>query len=323
MENCCLAVVDMGTNSFHMIIAKINADGSIKIIDREKKLIRLGSHEGIELSYISPEETDLSIKVLSQFKKLSDSYGAKFKAIATSAVREAKNKSQFTGKIERETGINIEVIDGKKEAWYIYLGARKALSLYNKNVLCIDIGGGSTEFINVNNGEIIFAESIKVGAVRLSKLFFPDYILTKERIIKCSQHIEKMLSEKLKNYSHNNFDVFVGSSGTIEAIASIVLKQKGKKVPKSLNSVCFEKDELKEISELILSADSIKARLKIKGMEEKRADIIPAGLLILNKAFQLFKIKEIRISEYALREGIVFDLLQKHNASLDSGILTS
>ena len=95
----------MGTNSFHMIIATLREDGSIKIIDREKQVIRLGSHKGVELSFISDEETELAIDVLSKFKRLADSYGAKFRAVATSAVREALNRREFIDKVQLTAGI--------------------------------------------------------------------------------------------------------------------------------------------------------------------------------------------------------------------------
>jgi exopolyphosphatase/guanosine-5'-triphosphate,3'-diphosphate pyrophosphatase len=314
MMNHCFAVADMGTNSFHMIITRLNSDGTIKIIDKERQIIRLGSHTGKELSFISDEETDLAISVLRNFKKLSDSYNAVFKAVATSAVREARNRSEFIKKIKDSIGISVEVIGGKKEAWFIYLGARKALSLYNKNVLCIDIGGGSTEFINVNGDKTVFSESVKIGAVRLSKHFFPDYNITDDRMHKCSSYIEGLLKEHLESYSRKKFDMIVGTSGTIEALASLIIKKRKSKIPKSLNSVSFNKDELKLISGKILSAKTTAERKKIKGMEEKRADIIPAGLQILNEVFNFFRIDTITVSDYALREGVILDMMGKYES---------
>ncbi len=311
MDDCCFAAVDMGTNSFHMIIASLRKDGSIKIIDREKQVIRLGSHKGVELSFISDEETELAIDVLSKFKRLADSYGAKFRAVATSAVREAQNRMEFIDKVKQAAGITVEVIKGRDEAALIYLGAQKALNLGDRNVLCIDIGGGSTELINVDKTEVIFAESIKIGAVRLSKHFFPGYKLDSEKINNCSRFIEDLLGESVGKYSKLNFDLVVGTSGTIEALASMILKRKNPKLPKSLNSLSFTTEELKEISDIILSADTKDKRREIPGMEEKRADIIPAGLLILNSIFGLFNIKKMKISGFALREGIILDMLEK------------
>lgn len=315
MKNCCLAAVDMGTNSFHMIIARLKSDGSIKIIDREKQVIRLGSHTGRELSFISDEESELAVKVLKRFKKLADSYGADFRAVATSAVREAKNRTGFINKVKHATGINVEVIDGKTEAGLIYLGAEKALSIGDKKALCIDIGGGSTEFIYVDHNRIVFAESLKMGAVRLSKHFFPDYQLNDERISLCSDYIESLLERSLGKYFHHKFELVVGASGTIEALAAMIIKHKKGNIPKSLNSLTFTESELRLISAKIFAAKSIIERIKLPGMEEKRADIIPAGLLILNKIFELFGLKDMIISGYALREGIILDMIKKYPSS--------
>lgn len=304
----------MGTNSFHMIIAKLKSDGAIKIIDREKELIRLGSHGGRELSFISEEETALVIKVLTRFKHLADSYGAGFRAVATSAVREATNKSEFIKTVKQAAGIDVEIVNGRDEAELIYLGAQRALSLHDKNVLCIDIGGGSTEVINVSNSETVFAESIKIGAVRLSKLFFPDYILSEEKITECSNFIDSLLRNSLGNYFSYDFEQIVGSSGTVEALAAMILQDKKQKVPKSFNAVSFNRNELSRITTKILSARTKNERLSIPGMEDKRADIIPAGVLILEKIFELFGISQIIISGYALREGIILDMMRKYQA---------
>lgn len=311
----------MGTNSFHMIIAKLKSDGSIKIIDREKEIIRLGSHKGKELSFISQEEALLAVKVLTRFKNLADSYGAKFRAVATSAVREAENKSGFIMAVKQTAGIDVEIIDGRKEAELIYLGAQKALSLHDKNVLCVDIGGGSTEIINVNKSVTVFAESIKIGAVRLSKLFFPDYILNKKRIAECSNFIESLIKNSLGNYFTYDFEQIVGSSGTIEALAAMIIQDKKQNAPKSFNDVAFNRLELENISTKILAARTKRERLMIPGMEEKRADIIPAGILILNKVFKLFGIKEMIISGYALREGIILDMMKNYQAAGSDSLL--
>jgi exopolyphosphatase/guanosine-5'-triphosphate,3'-diphosphate pyrophosphatase len=317
MPDVCFAVADMGTNSFHMIIAKQGKKGNIKILDKERKVIRLGSHKGEELSFISEEETELAIKTLKRFKKLADSYGAVFRAVATSAVREAKNKSEFISKIKNDAGIKVEVLDGKDEAKLIYKGAEKALSFSDKNILCIDIGGGSTEFINVNKHKTIFVESIKIGAVRLSKHYFPDFMITKERVNHCKLYIKKLINEKLKDYADKRFDMIAGTSGTIEAIASIIQKYKHKKISKSINGFSFTRMELDFVSEKIMSAKTAAERLRIQGMESKRADIIPPGLLILKTAFDFFNLDSITVADYALREGVIFDMIEKESRVID------
>lgn len=303
------AALDLGTNSFHLIIVKVNEDYTLNVIDKEREVIRLGSEHGAGMNFISDNEIEKAINVLNNFKKLAGNYKAKMRAVATSAVREAENKNDFIEKVLIETGINIEIIDGYEEAKLIYFGAEKALSLKNKKVLCIDIGGGSTEFILSDKGNIIFAESIKIGAVRLTKKFFPDFVINNERIKECNNFIEKeTLSNKNINLNEN-FDLAVGSSGTIEAAAIMINFRKQNKFPDQINGFVFDYNDLKELIENILNKKTANERLQVKGMETKRADIIPAGLLILNKIFELFNLKNIKVSDYALREGIIFDMI--------------
>lgn len=305
------AAVDIGTNSFHLIIAEISESGSLKILDREKEVIRLGSQTGYELSRISREEIDKGLLILKRFKKLADIYNAEIHAVATSAVREAENKNDFVEMVSQETGIKIEVIDGHKEAEYIYKGVREALRLKDKKLLCLDIGGGSTEYILGYNDEVIFGESIKIGAVRLSKKFFPGFTLTDESIERCKQYIEQEIKSNIRINFNSKFDLAVGASGTILAIAGMINFRKDGKKNKSLNEFAFNKEELEKVTIEILKRRTAEERINVDGMEYRRADIIPAGLLILQKSFDLFKINEMIISEYALREGVILSMLEK------------
>ncbi|MEO8398377.1 MAG: Ppx/GppA phosphatase family protein [Ignavibacteriaceae bacterium] len=308
-----IAAIDMGTNSFHLIIVEADQKENFKIIDREKEVMRLASHEGKNLSFITEEETKKAILILKKFIKLSNKYNADIRAVATSAVREAKNKDEFIKKIFDQTDLKIEAINGKNEAELIFLGAQKALPLFNKKVLCIDIGGGSTEFILNDNGKFIFSESIKIGAVRLTKKFFPNYELNESNIVDCENYIEEILySNKMLNFN-SKFDLAIGTSGTIQAAASMIYYSNQKKNLKKINGFSFSCDDFYQLSELILSKKTVNERKRIPGMESKRADVIPAGILILKKAFQLFKLRNITISEYALREGIVIDTIRKSN----------
>ncbi len=316
MPDRFLAAVDMGTNSFHLIIVKVKKDGSFKIVDREREIIRLASHKGQGLSLITKEETAQAIRILSGFKELASFYGAGMRAVATSAVREAHNKAQFVKAVKEATGIKVEAVDGEEEAKLIFTGAKKALDLNNNRAFCMDIGGGSTEFILGNNGEPEFAESIKVGAVRLSKMFFPDYKITDEALNSCNEYVANEIHSN-KNLNFNGrFNIAVGCSGTIEAAASMIYYIRHQRPKKSPNGFTFTAEELKEVTSNVFKAKTREDRLAIKGMEAKRADIIPAGLVILNKAFEIFKLRTLTISEYALREGIVLKMIEEEEEKL-------
>ncbi len=309
--NKCIAAVDMGTNSFHLIIVQVKEDGSFKIVDREREVIRLGSHKGKEFTWISEGEMEKAIDVLKDFAKIAQFYKADVRAIATSAIREAKNKSEFIERVFNETEIRVEAVDGKTEAELIYLGVQNALDVYHKRILCVDIGGGSTEFLIGEKGISDFAESIKIGAVRLSKMFFPDFHLTKSGIEMCRQYIQDKLKLVENLNAGQHFEKAIGSSGTIVAAASIISFRKSGKFKKSMNDFTFSDQEIFDLTTDVLKCESPVDRLFIEGMEIKRADIIPAGLLILSEVFRKFRLKEMTVSENALREGIIIDTISK------------
>lgn len=310
-----IAAIDIGTNSFHLIIVEVQKEGTFKVLDKERVVLRLGSELGEGLSLISESEIEKAVGVLERFSKMAKSYNATIRALATSAVREARNKNEFIQKVSQRTSINIEVIDGDTEAILIYSGMSKALALENKKVLCFDIGGGSTEFIYSDNGNIIFAESVKVGAVRLSKMFFPDFIITDESVSACKDYVIKKIISNRKIDTKIDVDFAVGSSGTVDSIFFITQYQKYGKVMEGMNGYSYSRNQFEEIYNLIMKHRTPLERSTVPGMEAKRADIIPAGLIILKAIFELFNFNEIKISEFALREGILIDTSKKLSAN--------
>ncbi len=305
-----IAAIDIGSNSFHLIIACFDEENKIKIITKEKQTLRLnfnGKSNNIPTKTISK-----AVKVLKNFQNLAIKYNAQIKAVATSAVREAKNKNEFLRQVYNNTGIRIDVIDGKTEAKLIYLGIRKALKLKNKNVLCIDIGGGSTEIIIARNEKIKYIDSLKLGAVRLAKIYFKNKIITEESILKCKKHIKQEINKIISNFKKHEFDIAVGTSGTINSVAIIKQAENGKIVKRDeLNGFGFTADDLQKIKIKILSSKTPEERKLIHGMEKKRADIIPAGILILAELFKSLKLNYMVISNFALKEGIVIKYLTK------------
>ena len=303
------AAIDIGTNSFHLIIVEVKEGGKLKLLDREREFLRLGSELGEDLSFISEKEIAKAISVLRNFSKLAKYHKANIRAVSTSAVREAKNKHEFINAVFEQTGIKVETIEGTEEAKLIFLGMKNALPISDKSVLGIDIGGGSTEFIYGVNGSPVFAESVKIGAVRLSKKFFPDFIITDSAVKQCSEYVEQQIKMNSKIQTNIKIDFAVGSSGTVDTICLIKQFQKGNNVKPRLNGYTFDKSEFDEIYSFVMNLKNPDERMKVPGIESKRADIIPAGLIILKKAFELFNIKKMVLSEYALREGVVYDLI--------------
>ena len=168
--NNILAAIDIGTNSFHLVIAKIDSKKRFTVLTRAKEVVRLGSSSN-DMKYISPDSIERGVETLKRFKLICDSFKAEIIAVATSATREALNKQVFLQKVFAETGIEINIVSGYEEARLIYLGVLQSLDIYNKKILLIDIGGGSTEFLIGERGEVKSANSLKLGAVRLTNKF--------------------------------------------------------------------------------------------------------------------------------------------------------
>jgi exopolyphosphatase/guanosine-5'-triphosphate,3'-diphosphate pyrophosphatase len=174
MSKARLAAIDIGTNSFHLIITEVETDtGNFKILGREREIVRLGSSSS-DMKYLSRDAANRGIKTLKRFKALADAAGAQVRAVATSALREALNQDEFISQVRDEIGIKIEIASGYEEARFIYLGVLQSLPVFDNTVLLIDIGGGSTEFLVGQKRGILYDNSLKLGAIRLTQRFFPD-----------------------------------------------------------------------------------------------------------------------------------------------------
>lgn len=309
------AAIDIGTNSFHLIIVEVNEEGELKLLDRQREFLRLGSELGEDLSFISDNEKAKAISILKSFSTLAHYHKASIRAVSTSAVREAKNNLEFIHSVLEQTGIIVETIEGTEEAKLIFLGMKNALPINNKSVLGIDIGGGSTEFIYGINGLPAYAESVKIGAVRLSKKFFPHFVITESSVKDCSEYVELQINLNNKIQTNIKLDFAIGSSGTVDTICLIKQFQNNSNIKPRLNGFTFNKSEFDEIYSFVMNLKNPSERISVPGIEAKRADIIPAGFIILKKVFELFNIKQMVLSEYALREGVVLDSINKSNGA--------
>ena len=179
-----LAALDIGTNSFHLVVARAVGDDRFETLTREKEVVRLG-HGGGDMKELSPDAIERGVACLRRMRRIVDSYGATLRAVATSAVREAANAGVFLDRARREAGIEIEVISGAEEARLIHLGVLQAVPVFDRRLLLVDIGGGSTELLIGEKGETLAARSFKLGAVRLTDRFFPAGVATAKQVAAC------------------------------------------------------------------------------------------------------------------------------------------
>jgi exopolyphosphatase/guanosine-5'-triphosphate,3'-diphosphate pyrophosphatase len=306
-----LVAIDVGTNSFHLVAAEINpANGRFKILGKEKEVVRLGSGS-TDMKHLSEEAMRRGIVVLKRFRAVADAYRSDVRAIATSAVREATNRQEFQRRVRSETGIRIEIASGFEEARLIHLGVLQALPVFNKNILLIDIGGGSTEFLVGQKRKILFSNSLKLGAVRMTERFFRSDHIDRKAIDECREYVRGLLAPCVREIKKHQFEVCVGTSGTINILARIISARNGKDSESPMNGYVFTRAELLQVVEEILQASTTEQRMDIEGMDVSRVDIISAGAVILEQIMLALKIKTVTVSDYSLREGIILDSIEK------------
>ena len=311
-EEHVVAFLDLGTNSVRLLLVRIYPNHSYATLTQQKEVIRLGEGEFAD-QYLQPEAMDRAVLVCSKFADLSRSYGAReIVAVATSAVREAKNQKEFLRRLRREADLDLRVISGREEARLIYRGIVSAVHLADQSAAFIDIGGGSTEIIAGDQQQYHFLGSLALGAVRLSTLFFlPDETdpVAPERYALIQRYVRNASVRTLQQMRQHPFEVAFGSSGTIENLTDIaarVLHNRARQRDDALTAA-----DLKRVVELLCQC-SLEERRKVPGINPERADIIIAGAAILDTLMQDLKIKQVRVvSERGLREGLLVDYLSR------------
>jgi exopolyphosphatase/guanosine-5'-triphosphate,3'-diphosphate pyrophosphatase len=304
-----LAAIDVGTNSIHLVVARVAGEGRFDVIAQEKEMVRLGSGGG-DMKRLSPDAIARGVATLQRFKQIADISDAPVRAVATSAVREAENHDEFVRRAREEAGVDVEVISGIEEARLIHLGVLQSLPVFDRRLLLCDIGGGSTELLIGQRGEVLASRSLKIGAVRLTARFFGGERLHPGAVSSCRTYVRSVLSVFVKEVETHGFEIAVGSSGTILALAAMARADAGEPV-RTLNAATLAADELAAIVKQLIGARSVTARARLPGLDPGRADIILAGALILEGVFETFTVDTMTVSDNALREGVLLDTIQR------------
>ena len=304
-----LAAIDVGTNSIHLVVARPVGNQRFEILEREKEVVRLGRGSS-DMKTLTPDAIERGVEVLRRMRRIAAVHGAGVRAVATSAVREAANRDEFLERARAEAGVDVEVISGFEEARLIHLGVLQAVPAYDRRLLLIDIGGGSTELLVGQGGDVLAARSLKLGAIRLTERFFSHDRVRSSEVKECRQYVRSFLAPVVRDYRRLGFEVAIGSSGTIANIGQMAALRRGS-APHSKNNLEFSRDELGDIVEVIVGAETTKARARIPGLDEKRVDIIVGGVLLLEQAFAELGVDKMVVSDFALREGVLLDVLQQ------------
>ncbi len=312
-----LAVLDIGTNSIHMVLAEVQPDYSYKILDRFKDMTRLG--DGVFTSRrLSDQAMMRGLEVIRALVTLARNKGyEQIEAVATSAVREARNGGEFLDHVAQQTGLVVRVITGAEEARLIFLGVQNSVALPEQPTLVIDIGGGSVEVI-VGNRETVFqARSLKLGAIRLKDLYLPKTPPSKGMLGELEQAVTVQLKAGLGPYKTKRIEQIIATSGMAGNLAEVIhLQRTGRPLPQ-LNLAHVTAKEIAAVEKRLAGA-SLKTRLAMPGLDHKRVDTLLPATIVFRILLDLLQKTELTICDKAIREGIIYDFIQRHHERIQA-----
>jgi len=295
-----LAALDLGSNSFHMIVARME-DGRLHVVDKMRERVRLAA--GLDASgNIDAEAQGRALACLERFgQRLAEMSTDRVRVVGTNTLRKAKNGPQFIELAKAALrGHQIEIVAGREEARLIYLGVAQTAADEGGKRLCVDIGGGSTECIIGEGFEPVDADSLFMGCVSYSKRFFPDGALTAEAFEDAEIAAQLELQPIAVRYRRIGWANALGCSGTIHAINGILEAN-------SWSEEGITRKGLKKLKKALVTAGTIDA-LRLDGLESDRRPVISGGVAILTAVFDALKVKAMVPSPGAMREGLLYDL---------------
>lgn len=309
------AIIDLGSNSVRMLIMRLYKDGSYKMIDQAKEMVRLSEHMGEEKT-LKEAAINRTVKTLKLFRKLADAHNIdEVQAVATAAVRNALNQAEFLETVEKETGFTFEVITGQQEAYFDYVATVNTIEL--DNCIIIDIGGASTELIWMENRRLRESVSIPIGAVILSEKFAEKGNVSDE----CATELKNYIQDHLNSIpwlTQTGSLPIVGLGGSLRCLAKIDKKLHAFPL-EGLHHYQLSAETVTNICKMVIGT-TLEERIAIPGLDKDRADIIPGGFMLLHGLIHTTQAPHMVVSENGLREGVFFARCLK-SEDQDNGIV--
>ncbi len=306
-----VSFIDIGTNSVRLLVVRLNPNHSYTILTRQKQQVRLGEGEFDE-EEIQPEAIERLVVVCKKFTDLARTFSTEeFVAVATSAMREAANQNEILHLLRQEAQIDVRVISGQEEARLIYLGVASGIHIEDRQVFFIDIGGGSTEIAVGGDRTYQYLESFRLGALRLSNLYFPRENtgpVSSDQYKRVQHHVKDTIIHSVRKIRDMKPVMAVGSSGSIMNLADIA--QKAIHQDGSNGDPVLSGKDLQKVIDLLCSLP-LDQRRKIPGMNPERADIIIAGAAILDTFLKELGLDSIQTTGRGLQDGLLMDYLSR------------
>jgi exopolyphosphatase/guanosine-5'-triphosphate,3'-diphosphate pyrophosphatase len=308
-----VAVIDLGTNTFHLLIAEGEPGRQPATLHRETFVAKIGQG-GISQGILTDEAFARTLSALEGFRQRIDAFGVPPESVfatATSAIRNARNSEALVAAIARQTGIEVRVISGDQEAEYIYYGVRSAVPLGQATSLVMDIGGGSVEFILANAEKIYWKRSFEIGAQRLLDRYLTTDPISPHAVRRLHDYLEETLIP-LTNAVHQYQPVaLIGASGAFETLCAIDAEKQGKPLDvATLVEGTLELSSFRAILHQLMTSDRA-GRLAIPGMLPMRVDMIVVASCLLDFVLRKYALRQIRVSGYALKEGVLSQILSR------------
>ncbi len=304
-----VAGIDIGTLTCRLLIVDISKDGSLREINSDRRMLRLG--EGVDQRHIlAPNAMDRVVGTLCEWQGIMISYGVEATvAVATSAVRESTNQQEFLSYVQKETGLEIEVLSGEEEARRTLVGIEYGLPMAGESFVGLDIGGGSTELFRMSQGGQPIVVSLDLGVVRLTERCFQSDSPSEYEVHVAEQIIHTDIQGVRPTFGDVSAVTLVGTAGTVTTLAAMA-QELSIYEPARIHNYLLSFEKICELENDLLSRTAVE-RSQLQGLEPGREGVIVIGTIILRIVMEVLGFKHCLVSDYGLREGIIVDFMTK------------
>ncbi len=317
MNKSRLAAIDIGTNSIRCIVVEVDQQGRYTILDDEKATVRLGENLAASGS-ISPAAFARAVDAMSRIRKLIDGLKVtEVEAVATSAVRSASNGTELVSVLTRELGREIKVITGEEEAELVARSVRHNFDMSGKRYMIIDIGGGSVEIMSAVANHVENCSSLELGAVRMTDRFMKSDPVLDSEITKLRRFVRSELKEKLAEKT-SSVQTFICSGGTITTLAAMVMNMRHQTYSTAHGLEVLRSEVVHLLA--MLARKDIRSLRNVPGLSPDRADIIVAGLVVIDELLKYFGANILLVNERGIREGLIISCMKRLNLLPESTV---
>ena len=304
-----ISIIDLGTNTFNLLVAEILADKQINILHRSKYPVKLGEG-GINQNYITDEAQKRAHLAFVEMKKIIDSHQTvKTFGFATSAIRTATNGMDFVKQIHKDFDIDIEVISGNREAELIYYGTREAVGLDDEIVAILDIGGGSNEIIIANSEKIFWKKSYPIGMTRLLEQFQPSDPIKLDELKEIEAFLKDNLSDLIEALKSYSVKTLIGSSGSFSTLRQVIMAEEKAEFQSDQTHYNIKLEDFNSLHKRFLES-TLEERMQMEGMDSARVHLMVIASVFINFLVKKSDLSVLFQSAYALKEGALIDYLK-------------